>query len=168
MSDYQFNPDQEQWKEIPEFPGYEVSDQGRVRSYWRQISFGYRNGTDFILDSQPQRIRKPGINKRGKKSYHHVPLYRDKKQFSREVHCLVMLAFKGPRPQGMDVCHNDNNGLNNRFDNLRYDTRSGNHMDKHKHGTMLYGEKCPWAILADADIMNIRQAFYTRFLFLQN
>lgn len=40
-----------------------------------------------------------------------------------------MLAFAGPCPIGLEVCHNDSNPTNNRLDNLRYDTRRSNRID---------------------------------------
>ena len=40
-----------------------------------------------------------------------------------------MLAFVGPCPPGMEVCHNDSNPKNNRLDNLRYDTHMNNMID---------------------------------------
>jgi hypothetical protein len=52
-----------------------------------------------------------------------------------KVHQLVMEAFVGHRPIGMEVCHNDGNNGNNRWTNLRYDTRAANERDKKKHGT---------------------------------
>lgn len=45
------------------------------------------------------------------------------------VHQLVMLAFIGPPPPGMEVCHRDNNPRNNRLENLRYDTHMNNMID---------------------------------------
>lgn len=40
-----------------------------------------------------------------------------------------MLAFIGPPPPGMEVCHRDNNPRNNRLENLRYDTHMNNMID---------------------------------------
>lgn len=45
------------------------------------------------------------------------------------VHTLVAEAFIGERPQGMEVCHGDNDPSNNHVDNLRWDTRSNNVLD---------------------------------------
>lgn len=52
-----------------------------------------------------------------------------------------MLAFVGPCPDGMEVCHNDGNPENNRVENLRYGTRSDNMRDKRKHGTCYNSNK---------------------------
>src|SRR5699024_2266049 len=36
--------------------------------------------------------------------------------------------------EGMEICHNDSNGKNNRLDNLRYDTRTSNQLDRYRTG----------------------------------
>lgn len=51
------------------------------------------------------------------------------------VHQAVLLAWIGPRPDGMEACHNDGNHKNNTVENLRWDTRSANRLDAIKHGT---------------------------------
>jgi hypothetical protein len=62
-------------------------------------------------------------------------------------HRLVAEAFIGPRPPGLEVCHEDNNRQNNHACNLRYDTESGNQRDRLKHGTHLRGSHNPSAVL---------------------
>lgn len=57
------------------------------------------------------------------------------------VHVLVAAAFHGPRPEGLEVCHNDGNPQNNVASNLRYDTMSGNMLDRVKHGTHHYAAR---------------------------
>jgi hypothetical protein len=57
-----------------------------------------------------------------------------KQKGSATVHSLVMLAFVGPRPDGLEVCHNNGVASDNRLSNLRYDTRSENNVDSSKHG----------------------------------
>jgi hypothetical protein len=42
------------------------------------------------------------------------------------VHSLVAEAFIGQRPVGLDVSHKDENAINNRPDNLMYETRKAN------------------------------------------
>ena len=53
----------------------------------------------------------------------------------RRIHLLVMLAFVGPRPEGLETRHFDGNHLNNSLENLRYGTSSENSMDEVRHGT---------------------------------
>lgn len=72
------------------------------------------------------------------------------------VHRLVLLAFVGPCPEGMECCHNDGDPLNNRLDNLRWDTRSANIADAIKHGGYPIGMRSVNALLCDQDIPRIR------------
>lgn len=51
------------------------------------------------------------------------------------VHILVLTAFYGPCPEGMEGCHHDGDPLNNRLGNLRWDTHVGNVSDSIRHGT---------------------------------
>src|SRR6187551_680922 len=99
----------EEWKHIDEYPSYEVSTLGRIR--------GARG------------IRKPYMTKQG---YLTILLNQDGKKYNRFVHCLVLMAFVGPKPDGLEVCHGDNIKTNNCLSNLRYDTRSSNRLDSLK------------------------------------
>ncbi len=118
---------QEVWKPISSHPGYDVSNLGRVRSYWVP---GRNAG--YIADS-PQRIRTLHICRTN--GYHILSLKRtDGKQSRCSVYTLVANAFLGPRPNGLEICHNDGNPLNSVESNLRYDTRRNNYLDAVKHG----------------------------------
>lgn len=100
------------WKNIPGYGGkYEVSDQGRVRSYAR--------GAAHVLA--------PGRMSGGHLS---VALGRGN---TRTVHSLVMETFVGPVPPGKEVRHLDGEHFNNRLKNLEYATRSRNGQDKKHH-----------------------------------
>lgn len=75
------------------------------------------------------RVLQPGKSKDG-----HVSVVLGRKHGSMLVHTAVALAFLGPRPEGLDVCHNDGDPTNNRLDNLRYDTRTDNILDVYRLG----------------------------------
>lgn len=47
---------------------------------------------------------------------------------------LVLEAFVGPCPEGMECCHWDDNQSNNRLDNLRWDTHANNVRDGYRNG----------------------------------
>lgn len=117
----------ETWLPVAGFEGlYEVSDLGRVRGVDRLIVRGQGN--------YPVRgvVLSPGLNSSGLLM---VSLRRDGRRHSKMVHRLVAEAFVSGRADGLEVCHNDGNALNNRADNLRWDTHSANELDKIKHGT---------------------------------
>jgi len=62
------------------------------------------------------------------------------------IHELVMLIKEWPCPEWLEVCHNDWDPQNNHPDNLRYDTRSNNMKDRHKHGYISYFKTSPHLI----------------------
>ena len=75
----------------------------------------------------------------------------DRKQC--RVHCLVLEAFVGPRPEGQQGCHNDNNKANCALDNLRWDTPKGNVGDRRGYD----GDANPNAKITDADRAEIKR-----------
>ncbi len=92
------------WKNIPDYPNYEVSDLGQVRSKL----------TNNILKPEVRsgylglQIR----NKDGSKKFN--------------IHQLVALAFIGDCPSGYFINHKDGVKTNNKLTNLEYVSPSGN------------------------------------------
>lgn len=125
----------EHWKPVVGWEGlYEVSDHGRVRSLDRVDRFGR---------SKPGVMLRPDANRTGHLRVH---LYGPEGVSRPGVHRIVLEAFVGPCPEGMEGCHNDGNPGNNRVGNLRWDTRSANHFDKMRHGWRSYNldkTECP-------------------------
>jgi HNH endonuclease len=71
--------------------------------------------------------------------YRVIKLRENRRYAHKGVHVLVLMAFVGPRPsEKHEGCHNDGNPGNDRLDNLRWDTASGNQSDRRKHGTARY------------------------------
>lgn len=140
----------ERWLPIPGYQGYySISDHGKVRSEFRIIR--RRDGTDCPVR---ERLMKTGVDSHG---YLQCTLRTPEMRYrTHAVHRLVALAFLGPRPEGMEVCHQDGNRANPRLDNLRYDTHVANVGDKKRHGTQTRGEAHPRAILTDAQVHEIR------------
>ncbi|WP_422928621.1 HNH endonuclease [Singulisphaera sp. PoT] len=91
--------------------------------------------------------------------YSTVGLRKGGKTFTRYVHHLVLEAFRGPCPLGMEACHGDGDSKNNRLDNLRWDTSKANKADMAEHGTLLKGEQVRQARLTEEDV---RLAFELR------
>lgn len=105
----------EEWRPVPGFPGYEVSNLGRV------LSRKYKRPR--VMASAP--------NSSG---YRHVTLFREGRGKTFKVHGLVAAVFIGPRPDGHEVRHLDGDRLNNRLENLAYGTHSENMFDRVAHG----------------------------------
>jgi len=118
----------ERWLPIPGFEGrYEVSDQGRVKSLSRYVNSG--NGAKRLI---PQRILKSAKIRNG---YIIICLGTIKAQAAstQYIHRLVLSAFVGPCPDGMECCHNNGDPSDNRLLNLRWDTPESNRSDAVLH-----------------------------------
>lgn len=102
----------EEWRRVTDWPQYEVSDLGRVRS---------RRG---ILAQFPKANGYLAVNFYSTAHGHRQQL----------VHRLVATAFHGQRGADQQACHNDGDRTNNHADNLRWDTRSANAHDTVRHG----------------------------------
>lgn len=135
------------WNPVIGFEGlYEVSSDANVRSIRRQNPKNKRWMGGSLV--------KPIIGSRG---YYVVNLTRSGLRKQVFLHKMVLEAFLGPRPEGMQGCHNDGNPLNCIFENLRWDTPSGNHKDKRLHGTWQVGEKANNSKFTSDVIFDIRK-----------
>jgi hypothetical protein len=134
---------------------------------------GYRVGTDGSVWSR----RKPGGRTRDRQ-WHRLKNVRDSRGYSvvdlgsgprcqHNVHHLVLKAFVGPCPPGMECRHfPDRDQANERVENLRWGTPRENVADAMLHGTRLIGERVPNAKLTEDDVMGMHrlagQGAYTR------
>jgi HNH endonuclease/NUMOD4 motif len=119
------------WAWVPDYEGlYRISSRGDI---WSEPRATTRGG-----------ILKHIVHPNG---YHFVTLTRDGIQQRFPVHGLVMRAFVGSYPEGMEVRHLDGDPGNNCWapgneeetraagGNLVYGTHSRNMQDKKEHGT---------------------------------
>jgi hypothetical protein len=148
------NLEGEVWKPVVGFEGlYEVSDEGRAKSLMRVVRRKRRNAAEEYMPV-PERLLRPWrTNKLGHVS---LSLNTGGNTTKRLLHRLVLEAFVGPCPAGMQACHNDGNPANNRLGNLRWDTSKANHHDKIRHGTTNRGERCGAAKLTASSVRDIR------------
>ncbi|AVO25677.1 HNH endonuclease [Mycobacterium phage McGuire] len=140
---------EEVWKEIPGFPDYEVSNRGRVRS-WKNSRHG-RSKTP-----------KPRTPQRHPQGYLRVALSNHSagmRQSTNNIHKLVLLAFVGPRPEGMEVRHLNGDPSDNRLENLAYGTKKENGADRVRHGTQIRGEQYPHSKLSYLKAKAIRTLY---------
>jgi hypothetical protein len=71
------------------------------------------------------------------------------------VHRLVLEAFVGPCPPGLECRHLDGNPGNNLVSNLEWGTHASNEADKKRHGRTAIGERSGTSKLHDQDILTI-------------
>lgn len=103
----------EQWRDVVGFESlYEVSDEGRIR---RKGSVSMR-----ALVPLPS-------------GYLQVQLYKDNKYYSKYAHVLVLEAFVGLCPIGMETRHGDGNNQRNWLSNLSWGTSAQNSIDTLQH-----------------------------------
>lgn len=144
------------YRPIAGYPGYRVGEDGSVwtcwQKRWRKVFGG---GHYFVLGEQWRQMT-PKPNGSG---YLHIGLTRDGKRKHFTVHSLVLRAFVGPQPLGMEACHADDNRLNPSLSNLRWDTHVANIADRQRRerGPKVKGEANPHARLTEADVTVIRQ-----------
>ena len=115
------------WKPVVGYEGlYEVSSYGRVKSLVRVVC-----GKNGSFRKIPGKVLKPAllIPKGHKKGYLRVRLGNGQKQKVSKwylVHILVYKTFIGPIPAGMQVNHINEDGTDNRLENLNLMTPKEN------------------------------------------
>lgn len=109
---------EEKWRPVVGYAGaYEVSDAGRVRSVDRRDMRGR-----FIKG----RVLKVRLLPNGRPR---ITLALDGSRVDAYTYRLVLEAFQGPCPPGMEALHWDDDISNNTLANLRWGTRTENMRD---------------------------------------
>lgn len=132
---------------ISGFPDYAVKKDGSV---WSRRP---RNGKGPALVAYRQLKPCPG-------EYGHlfVHLHHEGRRVIRRVHRLILEAFIGLCPAGMECRHLDGNPANNSVTNLAWGTHQENEADKLLHGTRNRGERQGHSKLTKTDVLQIRRA----------
>lgn len=149
------------YKILDKYPYYKIFPDGKIVSIERYIE-RKRGGQIFKMKLREHTMKWYLKKSRGKITCATVMLKdKNEKVAPVRVHRLVLEAFKGKCPDGMEGCHNDGNSLNNNLSNLRWDTHLNNMKDSEKHGTktkppISYGEKHHNTTLTIKDIIKIR------------
>ncbi len=134
----------EEWRPVPGYVGtYSVSSRGRVRSSQRRGTRGK------VLSPSPSG-----------KGYLSVCLSTPSGGVVRRyVHRLLLFAFTGPCPPGMECRHLNGIRTDNHRTNLEWGTKKQNADDRRLHGTHQHGSRCPAAKLTEDDVREIRRAY---------
>lgn len=137
------------YRNIVGFPGYRVGDDGSVwcrlpkygraqrdkRWPWRPVSVG----------TNPQGVCQVGLNRDGR---HHT----------KSLGPLVLTAFVGPKPPGMQCRHLDDVQAHNALANLKWGTPKENAADRDRNGRTQRGDTHSSAVLTAAIVKRLRAA----------
>lgn len=111
----------EAWAPLPGHDdAYEVSNYGRVRALDRILPDG-RRWKGRLIRQHPRRTG-------------HLTVNLTHPRGTRFVHVLVLEAFVGPCPEGMEALHWNDVAHDNRLENLRWGTRAENIADMIRNG----------------------------------
>jgi hypothetical protein len=138
----------EEWRSIKDYEGYEVSNLGRIRSYWTVGNTKQLGSRCKYFNPKPDPV-----------GYLKVSLCREGVAKSFRVHVIVASHFLGPCPAGQEVRHK--NGIRHECaaSNLEYGTRKQNMDDKVRHGTLLFGSNHPNSMLDESDVFLMKYCF---------
>ena len=124
----------EVWKDIEGFPGYQVSNMGRVRTH-NKITYTTRHGARHWKDRiLKQKVRKDRCCQ--------VNLWLNGKATTQYVHRLVAEAFIGKPADNMTVNHKDGDRGNNTVANLEWLTLTDNIRHGFETGLFSTQRKC--------------------------
>jgi hypothetical protein len=126
-----------EWRAIPGFEGrYEVSDAGEVRS-----------------------LIKGKILRPGRKPSGHLSVVLGRATGSQDIHVLVLLAFRGPKPAKAIGRHLNHQPSDNQLSNLEWSTYRQNALDK-KYNPQ-WRPSCTYKLRSD-DVRAIRELLTTQ------
>lgn len=139
----------EEWRPVVGHEGdYEVSNLGNVR----RLTYRGKDGTSFFyVAPKPMAPNHSG-------PYPYVGLSKDDKKVRRDIHRLVLEAFVGPCPEGMEAGHLNGNSRDARLANLAWVSKEENEAHKIAHGTKVAGERNNNSKLTDDAVREIRAA----------
>ena len=118
-----------EWRAVPGYEGrYEASDAGLVRSLDRHVEMLSRTGNRYT------QLRRGRVLSPGKLNGKHLHVVLEGRN-DHLVHHLVLEAFVGPCPPGMEARHADDDPSNNNLSNLSWGTRGENSGDSIRNET---------------------------------
>jgi hypothetical protein len=135
-----------EFRHIADFPGYAIGNDGSVWTCRRV-------GPPYGISSSWRR----SCPTRNNSGHYVIVLRQHGKPRTMMLHRLLLTAFVGPCPEGMEACHNNGDPADNCLVNLRWDTRLANVADSRRHGTIARGSRNGHAKATESDVIEIRQ-----------
>ncbi len=140
-----------EYRDVVVFDGYRVGDNGTVLSCWARIGQGRGRAPLIVKSDNWKRLKSSANTRNGSVA---LSLGRGN---SRRVGRLVLDAFVGPCPPGMECCHYPDQDFKNcTLRNRRWGTSAENTNDQRKHGTLIGGERHGMAKLSNEQVERIR------------
>lgn len=134
----------EVWRPIPRFEGrYEASNLGRLRNLDRIV----HKRIHGVISEQFYKGRI--IGGKAQSDGYCLATLGGKKGGRWAIHRMVLEAFVGDCPAGMEGCHGDGKPSNNALYNLRWDTHFANNQDRKRHGNYAVGESHPMSKITE-------------------
>jgi hypothetical protein len=126
-----------EYRTIERLPRFRIGNNGTV---WRHVGVNVPDDLRMRLWDHPASWKFVRPHEKRQHGKHTGYLYvrvvdKDGEQSFPLIHRLVLEAFVGPCPVGMQACHADGDRQNNRPGNLRWDTCKANMADKKTHET---------------------------------
>ncbi len=134
------------YRELASYPGYRFYADGTITSCRRTGRAGFGESWHEIVGCITGLGRRL-VTLTNVSGVSHV----------RQAHVLILEAFVGPRPDGMVCCHANDNALDNRISNLRWDTNEANYADRDANGKTARGERNGHAKLLPETVIEIRE-----------
>jgi len=141
MADNKLTTPEETWKTVEDWPKYEVSSLGRIRSHWWS----------------PPRLLAPSPDVQGRLRITVTNELRQHK--TPRVHVLVASAFLGPKPRGLQINHKNGICTDNSASNLEYCTPQENTNHAVLYDLNPKGERVGTAKLTAVDVRKIRALY---------
>lgn len=126
----------EKWKDIAGFPGYQISDQGNVRSFWKRKHYPTGYGSYHYLSETPKLMSSSDDGN----GYQKIMLYskNNGRRYCKKIHRLVAEAFLPTPENSYDTVDHIQSGrygkLNNSVSNLRWIPRRENIRKAYRDG----------------------------------
>lgn len=142
------------------YPGYRAGSDGSVWSLWRTCPKGRFMSTIWRqMKISRQKTRNSG------RAYCYLNLTDPHgKVTTYKLHRLILLAFVGPRPAGMQCRHKDRNPANNALSNICWDTPAANREDNRIGDRYQRGSEHPASELTEEKVRQIRAKYAQKFL----
>jgi len=141
------------WQQVFGYEGlYDVSDQGRIRTYYNSGGKGKRQ-----VKRTPQAVLAFSPDRDGYLEGHLIKNEQSVNKVKVRLHRLVLKTFIGTCPRGLEACHLNGKRNDNRLVNLAWVTHKENCSHKILHGTQQRGSTHPNAILTEKQVIRIKK-----------